>query len=347
MLERNSELWDIYTKKEEYSAKELDKHNRFSYANSKYKDIFEPVVSKYLLSNGPEITYPDDRKFAVCLTHDIDDIYPPLRHMLLSSLYCLKHLDFKGLKSQTLWTVNGKKQSPYLNFNHIMEIENKYDAKSSFYFITARKDPLRFRYDIEDVETELGEILDNGCEVGLHGGYYAYDNFESIKSEKEILENILGKKIIGYRNHYLRFKVPDTWELLTKAGFKYDTSFGYPDMIGFRNGMCHPFKPYNLNKNETIDILEIPLVIMDGTLFSYAKSFEDAFNTAKKLIDTVEKHNGVITILWHNNTFSWPAMKYWELLYEKILAYCHSKNAWITSGEEIYNWWLKEGKLSI
>jgi hypothetical protein len=25
--------------------------------------------------------------------------------------------------------------------------------------------------------------------------------------------------------------------------------------------------------------------------------------------------------------------------YEKVLEYCAEKNAWITSGEEIYNWW--------
>lgn len=347
MLERGSDLWDLFTKKEEYSASKLDKHNRFSYANSKHKDIFEPAVSKFLTADSADIKYPEDKKFAVCLTHDIDDIYPPLRHMLVSSLYSLKHLDLNDIRSQTLWKIKGKKHSPYLNFNQIMEIENKYDAKSSFYFITATKDPLRFRYNIEEIENELGEVLDNGCEVGLHGGYYAYDSFENIRAEKERLEAVSGKRAIGYRNHYLRFKVPDTWELLAKAGFKYDTSFGYADMIGFRNGMCHPFKPFNLDKNETIDILEIPLVIMDGTLFSYSKSFTEGFENAKRLIDTVERYNGVITILWHNNMFSWPAMKYWEGLYEKILEYCHSKNAWITSGEEICNWWEKKGKLPI
>jgi hypothetical protein len=166
-----------------------------------------------------------------------------------------------------------------------------------------------------------------------------------MKGEKSRLENTLGKKVIGYRNHYLRFKIPDTWELLAKAGFKYDSTLGYDDMIGFRNGMCHPFKPYDLNKNKPIDILELPLVIMDGSLFSYAKSLDEAFEYAKKLIDTVEKYNGVITLLWHNSPFSWPIRKNWKILYEKILKYCYDKNAWITSGEEIYNWCMKECKV--
>lgn len=343
-LERDSELWDIFTLKEEYSAKELDKHNRFSYAHSKFKTAFDPVVSKYFIENGLEVQYPENKKFAVCLTHDIDDIYPPTQHILSSLLYCSKNLNYKDLKPQILWKIKGKKYSPYLNFNEIMDIEKKYDAKSSFYFIATDKDPIRFRYDIEEITEELGNIIDNGYEVGLHGGYYSYDNLESIQAEKSRLESALGKPVIGYRNHYLRFKAPDTWELLAKAGFKYDSTLGYDDMIGFRNGMCHPFKPFNLNTNKYIDLLEIPLIIMDGSLFLNIKSLEEVFINCKKIIDTVEKYKGVVTLLWHNTPFSWPARKYRQLLYEKILKYCYEKNAWITSGEEIYNWWTNECK---
>ena len=201
------------------------------------------------------------------------------------------------------------------------------------------KDIRRFRYDIEDLENERGSIADNGWEVGLHGGYYAYDNLEEMKKEKERLENVLGKDVIGYRNHYLRFKVPDTWELLAKAGFKYDTTFGYGDIVGFRNGMCHPFKPFNLNSAKEIDILEIPLIIMDGALFGSVKSFKEAWETTKRLIDTVEKYNGVITLLWHSNNFNCAFKDSWVKFYIKILEYCYEKNAWMTSGEEIYKWW--------
>jgi peptidoglycan/xylan/chitin deacetylase (PgdA/CDA1 family) len=123
--------------------------------------------------------------------------------------------------------------------------------------------------------------------------------------EKKILEDIIGKKIVGYRNQYLKFKIPDTWEMLSEAGFKYDTTFGYADCAGFRNGMCHPFKPFNLNTGKEIDILEIPLVIMDCTLLrDYMRlDFERAWKLTKLLINRVEQYNGVITILWHNNFY--------------------------------------------
>jgi len=338
-MDEDSRIWDLFSRKEEYSPKKLDNHDRFTYEFSGFKDILIPHVSNYLIKNGLSIQFPDNKKFAVCLTHDIDNIYPPWKHLLLSSVYCIKDLNASGLKSQMLWKFKGKKYSPYLNFKKIMKLERNFGAKSSFYFITAEKDVNRFRYNIEEINSELGNIVDSGWEVGLHGGYYAYNDLYEVIKEKKKLEKVLGKEVIGYRNHYLRFKVPDSWDILSKAGFKYDTTLGYNDMIGFRNGMCHPFKPINLKDSKEIDILEIPLIIMDGSLFSLVNSLEEAWSYVKKLIDTVESTNGVITFLWHNHVFSCSFRKEWEMLYNKILSYCYMKNAWMTSGEEIYRWW--------
>ena len=342
LKQQNQELLGLFTRTEEYSPEQLDRYNRFIYAFSSDKNVLEPNVSKFLVENGFEVDYPGNKKFAVCLTHDVDEIYPPFSHTLLSSLHCMKNLDFKKLKDQVFWKYKGKEFSPYLNFKEIMNLEEKYGAKSTFYFLATDKDIRRFRYNIEDLENELGSIVDNGWEVGLHGGYYAYNDLEEMETEKERLEKVLGKAVIGYRNHYLRFKVPDTWELLAKVGFKYDTTFGYENTVGFRNGMCHPFKPFNLNGNKEIDILEIPLIIMDGALFGYSNSFEEAWETTKRLIDTVEKYNGALTLLWHNNVFNCPYREKWSKLYEKILKYCDEKNAWMTSGEAIWRWWRDE-----
>lgn len=345
LLKQNKVLWDLFTRKEEYSPIRLDEpdeSNKFAYSTSNYTNILEPKVSKFLIENGLAVEYPDNKKFAVCLTHDVDNVYPPLSHTILSSLYCMKNLNFNELKNQLFWKNKGIEFSPYWNFKEIMKLEEKFEAKSSFYFIATDRDIRRFRYNIEDLENELGSIVDAGWEVGLHGGYYSYNSLEDMKTEKERLEKVLGKDVIGYRNHYLRFKIPDTWELLAKAGFKYDTTLGYNFMIGFRNGMCHPFKPFNLNNNKYADILEIPLIIMDGALFASSNSLEIAWEKAKNLIDTVEKNNGVLSLLWHNNVFNCPFREEWSKLYEKILCYSYEKDAWMTNGEEIWRWW-KDG----
>jgi peptidoglycan/xylan/chitin deacetylase (PgdA/CDA1 family) len=339
LLKQNPEIWDLFTRKEEYSSKNLDEHGRVLYAQEGLKNAFEPEVSRYLVGHGMEIEFPENKTFAVCLTHDVDDIYPPLSHVLLSSIYCLKSFNFQGFAEQLLWKFRGKENSPYFNLSEIMDLEARFGAKSSFYFIAAEADPIRFRYDIEDIGHYLGEVSDRGWEVGLHGGYYSFDNLEDIRREKKRVEAVLGRTVVGFRNHYLRFKTPDSWEILADAGFSYDSTFGHSNLVGFRNGMCHPFRPYNLKEDREIAILEIPLVIMDVALFAASKSFEEAWEYTKKLIDTTERLNGVITLLWHNFVFGCSFRNDWVKLYEKVLEYCSERGAWITSGEEIYRWW--------
>ena len=244
------------------------------------------------------------------------------------------------------------KKTPYINFKEIIKIEKNYEAKSSFYFFATSSEISEIKYNLEDLEEEIFYILDEECEVGLHTEYFSFDKPDEIKKEKAKIERLIGKKIIGVRNHDLRFKTPDSWEFLANAGFEYDTSFGYHDMVGFRNGMCHPFQPYNLNKDKKIDILEIPLNIQDWTLFMHMKTgTNEGWRYIKNLIDTTEKYGGVLTILWHNWTFSLPVSyggifrKEWTKLYEKILKYCHKKNAWITNGKEICDWYKQNGIL--
>jgi peptidoglycan/xylan/chitin deacetylase (PgdA/CDA1 family) len=332
-LQQDSKLWELFTLKEDHGKELYDK----TYHGAATENVLEPSVSMRMAHE--DIRYPGDRKFAVCLTHDVDDIYPPFTHTLLSSANYVKKLDFYGLKDRILWRNKGKENSPYWNFKELMALEEKYGARSSFYFLSDGKDRKRFRYDVDDLSHVLGEIADKGWEVGLHGGYYAYDDSKEIAREKKLLEKALGRTVIGYRNHYLMFKVPDTWEHLAEAGFKYDTTIGYSNMIGFRNGMCHPYKPYDLRTGREIDILEIPLAIMDCALFDYAHSDADALEASRKIIDTVEKLNGVVTLLWHNNSMVETSHRAsWGRLYEKLLEYCRGKNAWMTTGGEIYQW---------
>jgi hypothetical protein len=60
-----------------------------------------------------------------------------------------------------------------------------------------------------------------------------------------------------------------------------------------------------------------------------------AWELTRRLIDTVAEYHGVITLVWHNTTLAEGQ----KTFYEKILNYCSEKNAWMTSGEQIFTWW--------
>ena len=335
LLRDNIELWDIFTSKEEYDANITDDHGRILYENCKNRDVLKPIISEFLTENGLKIKYPKNKKFAVFLSHDIDLVYS-----INSAYRVLKELKKRNIKNiaKSPFERFNKNANPLWNFKDIMSLEKKYGAKSTFYFMALDKKELGHNYNIKKLKKEIQDLDNNNWEIGLHGGFDAYNNLEKIKDEKKKLEEILNGDIVGYRGHYLKFKIPKTWEILHEAGFKYDSTFGFADMVGFRNCMCHPYKPFNLNTNKEIDVLEIPLNIMDTTLFEYMNlDFKGAWDIIKLLVDTVEKNNGVITILWHNTNMTDSMLD----LYDNFLKYCRDKEAWMTCGKEIYDWYKK------
>ena len=342
VLKKNPQIWDLFTKKEEYNLKKLDRYDRLSHKVSSQKNILIPAVSEYLIEKGYHFNYGDGKKFAIFLSHDIDDISISGRQIFRSFIPSPIHRDHLG--SIKFISSYLKKEKTYINFKKIIEIEKKYDATSTFFFLATKDDIFGKKYQLEEIQDEISYIINHKCEIGLHTGFYSFDDLQKIKIEKEKLEKISGKRVAGVRNHVFRFKIPRTWKLLSQAGFEYDSSFGYYDMIGFRNGMCHPFHPYDLSEDKKIDILEIPACIVDIIMFSYMKiDAGEAWKYIRNLIDTTEKLGGVLSIIWHNWTFCYPVSyagllgREWTKLYEKILEYCYKKNAWLTNGKEIAN----------
>ena len=332
IIKKDEKLWELFCRKEEYDAQYLDNRQRFSSAHAAFKNLQHPVVSEFLRKNNWVFPWRDDKKFTVCLSHDIDDIYPTVQYRYFTSLKLLCESNVQAAMKRIR-----KKENPYQNFKEIMHIEKEADAVSTFYIMADNS-----RYNPKELSEDLQYVIDNGGEIGLHGGYSSYNDAHKLRIEKQALEEIIGKNVIGYRNHHLRFKVPDTWILLSKIGFQYDSTMGYPSDVGFRNGMCHPFSPFNVNENTPIDIIEIPLVAIDNTLFRTQNvTEEERWGMCKNLIDTVERLNGMITFLWHNYSFDSSFYKNRRKLYTKILSYCHQKNAWITSSKEVCEWTKK------
>ena len=330
ILRQNPEIWRLFTSAEEYGETFRDGYDRFPHYMSSRREPFEPRASQYLAEQGYHPEYPDDQPFAVCLTHDIDAVYRSAHSKGYAVLQSLK----VGEIGEALASAGQlrSKRLPWCNFREIMALEEEYDARSSFYFLALASGDQGYSYDVRDLAGEIGTIADAGWEVGLHGGHRAYCDPQALATEKQRLEAVLGRPVVGYRNHFLRFRVPETWEHLSRAGFRYDATFGYADCAGFRNGMCHPFKPYDLRAGREIDILEIPLTIMDGTLDRYMRlDAGRAWEVARRLIDATERCHGVITILWHNTYMEGERLKF----YEKILRYCQERGAWMTSGESI------------
>uniref|UniRef100_UPI00404A7E49 polysaccharide deacetylase family protein n=2 Tax=Flavobacterium sp. TaxID=239 RepID=UPI00404A7E49 len=272
--------------------------------------------------------------FQVALSHDVDrtlKTYQTFSHGAKS----LGKLDFKTFLFH-LKTFYDKEV--YWNFEDIIDIENSFGVKSTFYILNESIPFNLFdiknwklslgRYNIQEERiVEMIRFLDaNGWEIGVHGSYLSYKNLELLKSEKKQLELLLGKEVVGIRQHYLNLD-DKTWSLQKEAGFKYDSSFGYTRDIGFKEEKVAPFKPFG------DDFTVYPLVIMDSC-FANKK---DNWEYLDIIVNQAIENNGIVTINWHNNNYNSIEYPMYRQNYIDLIKYLLDKGGNFATLKEIYS----------
>ncbi|HCL4438292.1 TPA: polysaccharide deacetylase family protein [Clostridium botulinum] len=282
--------------------------------------------------------------FAACLTHDVDIPFKftyPLKKDIENLKYKKAFNSYKTIFCHVLSNINYEKD-PFFTFKYIRYIEKKYAFRSSFYFMTGGNSDKENFYKIND--NRILELIDKihkeDCEIGYHYSFNSFDNLKQRKEEKDILDKYIKNKNYGGRNHYLRFKMPESFRVSEKVGLLYDTTLSFADYDGFRCGICMPYKPFDVLENRKLDIWEIPLITMEGTLKDkkYRNlSAKEGFISIKEKIDIVRKYNGVFTLLWHNSSFDIEGWEGWKETFEKTMKYLYENNALGLSGRELLN----------
>lgn len=254
----------------------------------------------------------------VCLTHDIDRIDKTYQY-ITKPLAALKagKIGLAVKRAFSPLTI----RRPYWGFDKIMQIEKKYGVRSTCFFLN---ESIKFnitkpnswklalgRYDIHDkrIVSIIRELDTNGWEIGVHGSYNSYNNYELLKHEKETLEKIVGHEVIGVRQHYLNFG-ENTWQIQQQAGFKYDSTWGPAIEIGFKANRVSPFFPI-----EDTQYCEIPLVIMDRP-FAIA---DDRWHKFEQIVEEIDKHDAYLVINYHSNNFDHLDFPLYESDYIKMI----------------------------
>jgi hypothetical protein len=343
------------------STEILDQHERFSAtASIAYKESFlaRPIVNEYfeLLWNCIKVFYPhlqrqrlwNGRDFATCLTHDVDALrkYTLMNEILTIGSFALKRRKpSKAISSFIDYVKIAKhiKNDPYDTFDQILSLENKYGASSSFYFMAETDYSGGYQLNNKNTLQIIEKLKAANAELGLHPGYYSYNNSDIFKKQKDIFTKTLNVNSPGCRQHFLRWKTPDTWRIQEKCGIAYDTTLCFADHEGFRAGICHPFQPFDLIENRILNIWEIPLTIMDGTLSGYRNySPQEGLSVVDSYMNTVKKYGGVMVLLWHNSFFDPDSYPGWTNIYENILAFAMQKGALLTNAGDILKIYLQQ-----
>lgn len=303
---------------------------------NKYKFIDIPIVDEYamilrtylkVLLNGLVIV---PQKSKITPTHDIDSIrrfdgfYNSMKTIIGGDLLSRRSLSIMNESmKQYRKSFNDPNKDPLIvAVDKLIYLSKEFGLRSEFYFMGANKSKYNTGYDacVPSVHRLMSRIIKNNMEVGFHAGYETPLNADLFIEEKCRIEKALGAKILGGRQHYLRFDINKTYKIWQLAGMKYDSSLGYNEREGFRCGTCHEFHPWDFDNNSAMKIVERPLIAMDGTFWNYRKmSIEDTYNALVKLHSRCHAVEGNFIILWHNEHVFRYYTPWFKNVYERFL----------------------------
>ncbi|HEY8577366.1 MAG TPA: polysaccharide deacetylase family protein [Devosia sp.] len=204
---------------------------------------------------------------------------------------------------------------PANSFDWMMDVNERAGNTMAFYLIADKTVPgIDGSAEIEDpfVIDLMSRIHARGHEIGLHGSYATYRNADQLRRELVLLRQAMDRagvqqSDIGARQHFLRWRTPETARALDSIGLTYDTTLGYADAPGFRCGTCYSFRLYCLEKSEALTIRERPLIVMESSVISdiylglgYGGSSIELMRNIKS---ATMQFGGEFVLLWHNSHF--------------------------------------------
>ena len=247
----------------------------------------------------------------IFLSHDVDwrRQGPPIEHVLARKDRFDPEI-FEKTEPENL----------YRNIPEYIELEEKYGIRSTFFFRTLYENG-----NVEDYEDDIQTLQKGNWEVALHTDPKSVDSIEKIKQEKEKLESLTKKPIIGNRVHFLNYN-SDLPLKLKQLGFLYDSSLRHSkDRIDEKE----------MGYSKIDGLIEFPVTLMDAYLFTHMKIEE------KKIVSEFQKaldigrnlsEENVISVIWHDNVLKMKGGR----VYKEILEFLTSQeDVKIFSGNEL------------
>ena len=247
----------------------------------------------------------------IFLSHDVDwrRQGPPIEHVLARR----DRFDPEIFEKTKL-------ESLYRNIPEYIELEEKYGIRSTFFFRTLYENG-----NVEDYEDDIQTLQKGNWEVALHTDPKSVDSIEKIKQEKEKLESLTKKPIIGNRVHFLNYN-SDLPLKLKQLGFLYDSSLRHSkDRIDEKE----------MGYSKVDGLIEFPVTLMDAYLFTHMKieekkivsEFQKALDVGRNLSE-----ENIISVIWHDNVLKMKGGR----VYKEILEFLTSQeDVKIFSGNEL------------
>lgn len=341
------------SRKEESGITNIDKWGRFDREKSLLvKDGLDqsPIIDELILDIVKQLNikvrniWPHGKKAVVCLTHDVDHFdgrsYLALRKMwwgYQAFTFLLKRR--KKISKQYMAKIrrwSNPFYDPEYAFNNWMNLEDEYGFRSTFFFFALRHALSRegrvYTFRNKRVRQTIRHLDKNGWGIGLHAGYYRNLEIDSLRKQKMNLEDTLGKQISGCRQHFLRARFPESWELYEDVGFSYSTNIAWGGGChGFRAGTCFPYQPLAGR-----ELMEIPFQLMDMASIEKPSEYHSLF---LDYLQKVKKVGGCLVINFHQEYFDEIEAPGTNETYRMMLeTLSQDKGVWVARIEHVVNY---------
>lgn len=335
---------------QEYFSEERDQHGRFPFSASiqrRYGFVETPIVNYYFdilktavehVTGQPLQTrrWANGAAWAAFITHDVDNLYSAWKAPAKAALRQGKLLSF----CKQMWR-HITQPDAWDNLTQVQQEVAAYGAKSTFFFLPEHRKAANGTpnadYRFAELQTQVQGLSAQGAEVGLHGSIGTSANLPWLQREQAVI-NKSPAPAPGLRFHYLSWEPRQTPGLVQAAAFAYDTTLGFAEHFGFRHSYCLPFQPFDFATGRACNFLEIPLNVMDATLYHprYLQlEPSEIMSALTPMLQEIEQFRGVCTVLWHNENFD-PANKHnGPQQFQELMEYLRSHNAAFVVGSDI------------
>lgn len=273
-----------------------------------------PIVNEYadfirqLLPSGISLL---TRNYDVILAHDVDGFIAPswtsiLKHLASQTI----HGAPKKKSSMTWWDDIEYKftfPSAYSQFEMYTNLSEKYNIREWFFIKVCGRGEKEATYFYNNAQTKknvrnLKEMNNKNCVLGFHPSQNVIRNEEQWSRELDRITGLLQEKPIIGRNHHLLFnhEILRLWESVSDSTMKISNCV-FHRRIGFRSGVCVPYRLFDLYQRRVMHLIEYPCQIMD-TEIRFNKDYEIEENLwleVKDIISQVKKYSGCLVLTWH------------------------------------------------
>jgi hypothetical protein len=323
-------IFYFLTNYSEYFNQDRDQHDRFKSVNHPLVKLglnTTPVVDLLIKQIWEQIglDYSKVQKgFEIVPTFDIDIAWAYKERPFLRAIGAA----FKGGSIlERIQVMSGAKKDPYDTFEEIQRIADDFEKTRGFVLL-GDYGPYdkNIPWNNSNYQLLINQLSKN-LELGIHPSYKSYGDQHQIKIEKSRLEQIVDRKIVASRQHFLRLKIPNTYHDLIDVGLNHDHSMGFADNIGFRSGTSFSYPFFNLINNHSTTFMIHPFVYMDSAFKDYLKlDVRQSMDKMNQIMQQVKEVGGQFSFIWHNSSIhDQGEWKGWKILLNQTLAAGYEK----------------------